>query len=338
MRSSLQGPSSQRGFTLIELLVVIAIIAILIGLLLPAIQKVRESAARISCQNKLKQLGVALQNYHDAHNQLPPAGKSYGWCEIITATRQPDPVIYNMNGMVLLLPYIEQDLLFAKWNANAASGDYNPTSGKPLASPDAVASGNAALSATQVPVLLCPSDPGVPFITPNTNYSPDGGKGVLAAKTSYDFIVSADDLGWFNYWSSVNNTVRYMFGENSTTHLTDIVDGTSNTLAMGERVLTTFNGVTGGWAYRGWTHVGIDPVGTWNTTIPAQGLNIWNYNGNAEPIGERASWYNATSLHPGGVNFVYADGSVHFISQSIDVTSLTRLCTVADGLPIPNPP
>jgi prepilin-type processing-associated H-X9-DG protein len=107
---------------------------------------------------------------------------------------------------------------------------------------------------------------------------------------------------------------------------------------MGERTLTTYNGSTGGWAYRCWTQAGIDPVGTWNTTIPLQGLNIWNYNGTQEPTGERASWYNATSCHPGGVNFVFADGSVHFISQTIDIPSLTFLCRMADGQPIPNPP
>jgi prepilin-type processing-associated H-X9-DG protein len=133
-----------------------------------------------------------------------------------------------------------------------------------------------------------------------------------------------------------------MFGENSTTRLADITDGASNTLAMGERTLSTFNGTnsTGGWAYRGYTQAGIDPVGNWNLTYPAQGLNIWNYaddpGGNV--VGTRASWYNAASLHPGGVNFVYADGSVHFISQTIDVLSLTYLSVIADGQTIPNAP
>jgi prepilin-type processing-associated H-X9-DG protein len=132
-----------------------------------------------------------------------------------------------------------------------------------------------------------------------------------------------------------------MFGENSTTRLTDITDGTSNTLAMGEQTLALYNGVTSSWAYCGWVSVGIDPVGNWNTTFPAQGLNIWNYNHNPPPNntpGQRATWYNAASLHPGGVNFVFADGSVHFIQQSIDVPSLTYLSRMADGQVIPNPP
>src|SRR5260370_24557185 len=98
--------------------------------------------------------------------------------------------------------------------------------------------------------------------------------------------------------------------------MADVTDGTSNTMAMGDQTLALYNGTTSRWAYAGWVSVGIDPVGAWNTTFPAQGLNIWNYNNNPPPnntFGQRASWYNASSLHPNGVNFVLADGSVRFI-------------------------
>ena len=133
-----------------------------------------------------------------------------------------------------------------------------------------------------------------------------------------------------------------MFGENSSTRLTDVADGTSNTLMMGERTLSTFNGAnaTGSWAYATRSRSVSTRSGQYNVTFPAQGLNVWNYNNNpaSNVAGVRASWYIASSQHTGGVNFVYGDGSVHFISQTIDLPSLTYLSTMADGQTIPNPP
>src|SRR5437868_3202607 len=109
---------ARRGFTLVELLVVVAIIAILIGLLMPAVQKVRAAAARSQCANNLKQLALALHAYESANKMFPPAGKGYGWCQQPAA--YGDPVIYNLNGWVLVLPFLEQQGLYDKWNRNAA--------------------------------------------------------------------------------------------------------------------------------------------------------------------------------------------------------------------------
>src|SRR5690242_11167725 len=112
------------AFTLIELLVVIAIIAVLIGLLLPAVQKVREAAARMSCQNNLKQLGTACHNYESANGRLPPSGQGYGWC-IYSPPYTGDAIIRNLNGLVLLLPYIEQDNLAQRLNTAMTMGNQN---------------------------------------------------------------------------------------------------------------------------------------------------------------------------------------------------------------------
>lgn len=336
-----------RAFTLIELLVVIAIIAVLIGLLLPAVQKVREAANRMKCQNNLKQLGLALSTYHDGNNKFPPGRKSTGSAEgYSNPPYASDPIIQNMHGLVLLLPYLEQENLLNQFNMNAAFGNFTSNLiGQPgpknfkIATPDAVASGNAALAAHVIPGFLCPSDSGDPTIAPSPYYSPDLGKtGIRAAKTNYDFITNCAGVGYFNYWRNASTATRYMFGENSTTRFADVTDGASNTLAMGEQTLGLYNGVTTSWAYSGWVSVGIDPVGTWNLTVPATGLNVWQYYVYPPVKGSRASWYTAASLHPGGVNFVLADGSVHFISQSIDVPSLTYLCRMGDGQVIPNMP
>jgi prepilin-type N-terminal cleavage/methylation domain-containing protein len=269
------------AFTLIELLVVIAIIAVLIGLLLPAVQKVREAAARTSCTNKLKQLGLALMNYESTYNQLPPAGRNYGWTHLGTPTSpltpaqaKADPVSYNLNGLVLLLPYLEQTALYSQFNLNAAAGDAMTTyccsyiqNGSTLASLSAAASGNAKLAQTQLPIFRCPSDPGTPILDNSVIYSAD--TGYPSAKTNYDFCTSSSFSA--NAWRLLEApTTRRIFGENSTTRLLDITDGTSNTIAFGEQTLNVHNGRCTGWAFRGWVQVGINP---------ANGINIWTFVG-----------------------------------------------------------
>jgi prepilin-type N-terminal cleavage/methylation domain-containing protein/prepilin-type processing-associated H-X9-DG protein len=315
------------GFTLIELLVVIAIIAILLGLLLPAVQKVREAASRMSCQNNLKQLGLALMNYESTYQQLPPAGRSYGWTYLtpVIPLARADPVSYNLNGLVLLLPYLEQSALYNQLNLKAAAGDAITTyccsltpNGSTLASPDAVASGNALLAMTPLKILRCSSDNGNPVLDDDSAYS--AAVGYPSAKTNYDFCTSSSFCA--NAWRIEPPDYRRMFGENSATRFSAVRDGLSNTIAFGEQTLTVYNGRCTGWAFRGWVQVGVNPE---------QGINIWYFDGVSYPVGTSGSWSYAGSLHPGGANFCFADGSVHFITQATSTTVLGALSAMADG-------
>jgi prepilin-type N-terminal cleavage/methylation domain-containing protein len=340
---------SRHAFTLVELLVVIAIIGILVGLLLPAVQAAREAARRMQCSNNLKQLGLAMHNYESSFKKFP-AGRialaSLNASNVADASRPAQ----NIHGLASMLPFIEQTALYNQFNWGAPFGDFKGpnSSALPLAAPSAFISGNARVGTNIVPSFYCPSDGGERRIIPGSvstaHYTPQlaADNTLQAAKTCYDFIMDDAALGSYNFWRRGSIDTRYLFGENSFAGISAMADGTSNTLAMGEQTLELFNGVTSGWSFAGWVSVGIDPVGSWNTTFPATGLNVWNYNNNPSPLnnkpGRRASWYTAASLHTGGVQFVYGDGSVHFISQSIDTPSLTFLCRIADGQVIQNLP
>jgi prepilin-type N-terminal cleavage/methylation domain-containing protein/prepilin-type processing-associated H-X9-DG protein len=332
------------AFTLVELLVVIAIIAVLIGLLLPAVQKVREAANRTKCANSMKQLGIALHNYHSVNDRFPPGGVGYAWtvnANIPNAAGPRDAICQNLNGLVLLLPYIEQNSLYSQFNLTASFSDFTYVNSVTMATPSAAASGNGALSATYVPAFACPSDFGDRLIPPDyiaTYYNPDSTH--AAGKTNYDFIASSADYAYANYWTygAPYNGGRYMFGENSTTRVADITDGTSSTAAMAERTYNVVNGTCSAWSFRGWVMTGIDLSWNYYNT----GINTWEYvqvNPSPPPtylplnlpIGTSGSWENGSSLHPGGINVLFADGSVDFLSQQTSITILTQICTIANG-------
>lgn len=327
-----------RGFTLVELLVVIAIIGVLVGLLLPAVQAAREAARRMQCSNNLKQLGLALHNYADAYKKFPAGRMSLGSSR--GGAGKFDPITKNGHGLVFILPFIEQTNLYNKFESRGAYGDTINTfsvSGA-TASPlpiglSAAESGNALLASEKGPATFyCPSDGGNPIIPNHAYYTADAGALKLDSyKTNYDFISSMQTFGTANHYRTASGSTRYLFGENSYATFGSISDGTSNSFAMGEMTLELYNGRTSGWSFAGWVSVGLDPVGNWNTTFPARGINVWKY-GTAAPLyGRRASWYNVASLHTGGAQFVMADGSVHFVSESTDVPTLTYLSAIADG-------
>jgi prepilin-type N-terminal cleavage/methylation domain-containing protein/prepilin-type processing-associated H-X9-DG protein len=330
------------AFTLIELLVVIAIIGVLIALLLPAVQKVREAASRIKCQNNMKQLGLALHNYENSFSRFPPAGKSYGWCHADPGHGYDhDPLTYNLNGLILLLPLLEQDSLYHRVDFNAAMSRLNrclepPMTNGPLAG-DPVTSGNAVVAATALAMFRCPSDNGDPLLPDNEYYGIGDNVGLRGVKTNYDFSVQYWE--WrCNAWAKTAVQIRRMFGENSTTRVADVTDGLSNTIAMGETTLANANGTCPAWAFRGWVQVGVDP---------AQGINVWMSPWTHPPspdewrqppaFGKVGSWSWAGSLHPGGCNFVFADGSVRFLAESIPLTTMDRLARMADGEPVTLP-
>jgi prepilin-type N-terminal cleavage/methylation domain-containing protein len=268
----------QAGFTLIELLVVIAIIAILIGLLLPAIQKVRETAARTQCENNLKQIGIAMHNYHDANGILPQ-----GW--VVNRNRQPSP---GWIWCVLLLPYVEQGVLY-----DALKPDLVTPNGPPAA-PNAFTGRGLA-------VFTCPSDSG-PGPT-NPWYNGYGKSNYVCNRA----ILGPDD-----------GTVGPN-GQTANLRLTDITDGTSNTLMVGER--DGYKSFAGIWpsrafggngstaSFEGRPGTGLNrPYKAKGPFPPAFNDNPFNYSARLE----------FSSMHPGMVCFVFADGSVHAISDSVD--------------------
>jgi prepilin-type processing-associated H-X9-DG protein len=332
---------------LVELLVVIAIIGTLVGLLLPAVQTAREAARQSSCVNNLKQLGIANMNYHDARKAFPPGGRGYGMggSDPSAPNYPANPTATSMNGMLLLLPFIEQQTLYAQFNMDGAFGDYKQSS-QAIKSPAAAASNNAALTATLIDSLLCPSDRGAKFIPANSTayYLPGNtNSGTISpSKTSYEFISSTKEGSYTQFWKYLSNYTaatkaeRYIFGEDSTTRITDVTDGTTQTLLMGERTLDSHQGglllpYTGNWAYRGYRHNGIDPYQSWAHTGALAYLNMWTDDAGTVRRGARGGHTIPSSQHPGGVQFVFADGSVRFMNEATDRTTLMYLARFADG-------
>jgi prepilin-type N-terminal cleavage/methylation domain-containing protein/prepilin-type processing-associated H-X9-DG protein len=321
----------RRGFTLIELLVVIAIIAVLVALLLPAVQQAREAARRSQCKNNLKQIGLALHNYHSSYDKFTYSGIGYGWCLRPPTTNPPYPVL-NQNGLTQLLPYLDQAPIYNQFNFNQAITDAtvgntgccgpNATTGVLIG--NAVTNGNGNLTTTILPVFTCPTDNGPPTLPGTGTYGVGPGFTGAPRKTNYDFSVSSDYS--CRSWDAAAANRKYMFGENSSTNISDIKDGSSNTVAVAEATFNIYNGTRAAWAYRNWVQTGID-IGS------AGGINLWTYNATPSTTmyGRLASWQNGGSLHDGGMHVLLADGSVRFISQNINFATLQSLAWMADG-------
>jgi prepilin-type N-terminal cleavage/methylation domain-containing protein/prepilin-type processing-associated H-X9-DG protein len=324
------------GFTLIELLVVIAIIAILIGLLLPAVQKVREAAARITCQNNLKQLGLAAHNYHDANGKLPPGDTSEGrfgtW-------------------QVAVLPYIEQDNLFRLYqNFNRVNGNTPSYSADPNAQ---------TVTNVKLKVFTCPSDPngqstfnvgsGASLRTLSKhNYAANFGN-TVRRQVPWDGVnttaAGCSPAGTGNCLAFGGAPFRITANNGASTTLqqpaiTQISDGSSNTLMFSEVLQhPTTNDA------RGLTWWG--PGASFMTYFgPNQGSDTIQTNAvacdNKPDLGLPCAFnqlhfsLSARSKHTGGVNTVHCDGSVRFIRDSIAIQSWRALGTSQGGEVIGN--
>ena len=273
----------RRAFTLIELLVVIAIIAVLIGLLLPAVQKVREAAARLSCTNNSKQIGLGLHNYHDANSAFPPSyTASVPYADGATDTTA------GWGWASYILPHVEQDNLFRQLNLKL-----------PVQ--------NSVAIQTVLKSYLCPSD----LVPPAAFAVPDafGTTIALAAPASYAACTGGDESG------TTDATGLGIFYRNSRTRLADVTDGTSSTILIGERSWGNANGI---WA--GAINAGVCRRGKQNpcpgsgaASYPASVLVQAHSHLNNATSDTDGGLDDFSSRHTGGSNFVFADGSVRFL-------------------------
>ncbi|QDT24987.1 DUF1559 domain-containing protein [Gimesia panareensis] len=344
----------KRGFTLIELLVVIAIIAILIALLLPAVQSAREAARRSTCKNNLKQIGLALHNYHDAHRVFPIGANNIGSGNFVDVNPQPTLAL-NHTGWLLLLPFLDQAPLYNKFNLNiATNGHYGPPSSSTPNSITGVAGGwpnaNSSLVQVKLPVLLCPSDEGedIEVRTDAANYI------ARHARCNYLFCAGGHGNGWSGgrlwviYKTSASNLadgrtgIRYrgMFGYNGAAKIKDIKDGTSVTIAVCEGSINnrTNDAYTPIWAgYRRYgtfavNHPNIDANHINNARYHINGpLHVPGMTGSGSTADNRHHVGVASSVHEGGIHVLMGDGSVRFLSENMDKNTYALLTRINDS-------
>ncbi len=318
----------RRAFTLIELLVVIAIIAVLIALLLPAVQQAREAARRSQCLNNMKQLGLAIHNYHDAHQIFPP-----GYTQ-----ESQSGVFQGHSGFYFILPYIDQANLHATFDSN------HPINGKSTVP--------GMRAASVVPIFLCPSESGSRDLASYVS----GGSTFLHGKTCYRMNGGSRPVF---ATSSTNDGVFMCIGPGARkataapkgicVNTALVMDGTSNTIAFGEHGLIDDNFDT----FLSWNSNSL--LKDWTWWYPAGGDNgLQDFMcGSFAPVGYKTPWKKGDpgapttqsawftyqdmrisaigSPHTGGANITLCDGSSRFVSNSMSQVVLGYLCQRSDG-------
>jgi prepilin-type N-terminal cleavage/methylation domain-containing protein/prepilin-type processing-associated H-X9-DG protein len=330
-----------RAFTLIELLVVIAIIAVLIALLLPAVQAAREAARRAQCVNNQKQLGLAIHNYHDVNNDLPP-GRIWS----PTAGAGSFPTIFsgspNTTWFNLMLPQFEQGTLANAFNFTLGAEGW----------PQGPADGffaNSTVSQTKISIFQCPSDRQLTFQI-NPGYAGGALSGFQFTKGNYG--VSWGNTDWsqnFNKSSLSGQYLQSAFGHRGNISIASVIDGTSNTIFVSEVLQgelydirgVMWSSIPGGGSFM----TRFTPNGVTDYTNPSWTGGDWLNNAPGlfcvnEPVlglpctsgaGDNTAFAGARSRHAGGINALFGDGSVRFIKNSINPVTWRALNTIAAG-------
>ncbi|MBI1247853.1 DUF1559 domain-containing protein [bacterium] len=316
--------SARAAFTLVELLVVIAIIGVLIALLLPAVQQAREAARRMQCSNNLKQLGLALQNYHDTYGKLPYNAATY-----------PGNNQHGPSWFVRILPFIEQNNAYQQIAATNFAGDWKMQ--------DAACAAAPVLAKLRVEGFWCPSSP-----LPKVESQSTNANGTIEMQIpSYVGIegsyyqggtTSTVAPGPYNdaYGREVyNGMIVPLAGNVSAIGLESATDGTSNTMIISEQsdYFFTSSGSkvairSGGHAGKGWSS-GYAP-GNWEANVTTIRYPIAAYGGSGA-VNNYDSNLSLISAHPGGVQIALTDGSVHFLTETVNFAILTGLADRRDG-------